>query len=43
MMALVRIRPRSGPMPKCIHISATMPETVVRLLEEISGMALERA
>ena len=28
------------PMPNCISINATMPDTVVRLLEEISGIAL---
>ena len=31
------------PMPNCMNMSATMPEIVVRLLEEISGMALLRA
>ena len=43
MMAFVITRPRSMPMPNCMNMSATMPEIVVRLLEEISGMALLRA
>ena len=43
MIAFVSTRPRSIPIPNCISISATMPETVVRLLEEISGIALLRA
>ena len=43
IMALVSTLPRSMPMPNCINISAIMPDTVVRLEEEISGMALLRA
>ena len=39
-IALVKTRPKSIPMPNCISIKATMPDTVVRLLEEISGIAL---
>ncbi len=43
MIALVRTRPRSIPIPNCISIRATIPDTVVRLLEDISGIALLRA
>ncbi len=43
IIAFVRTRPRSMPIPNCINIKATMPDTVVRLLEEISGIALLKA
>ena len=42
-MALMRTLPISNPMPNCMNISAPKPEMVVKLLAEISGMALLKA
>ena len=39
-IALVSTRPISMPIPNCISIRASMPDIVVRLLEEISTIAL---
>ena len=43
IMLLIRTMPISAPILNCMVVSATSPETVVRLLEEISMIALERA
>ena len=42
-IAFARIIPISYPILNCINIMATMPETVVRELDEISGIAFDRA
>lgn len=42
-MALMSTRPRSKPMRNCINIMAAKPETVVKLLEAMAGMAAARA
>ena len=43
MMPLARTIPISKPIRSCMSIRATSPDMVVRLEEEISTMALERA
>ena len=39
-IALISTMPRSRPSLNCINIIAISPETVVRQLDEISGIAL---
>ena len=43
IMALVSTRPRSGPMPYSMNMRAIIPATVVRELDDISGIAFSRA
>ena len=40
MIALIKTMPMSKPIRNCINIMAAKPASVVRQLEEISGMAL---
>ena len=42
-IAFTMTRPRSIPIPNSINIRATIPEMVVKLEEEISGIALLKA
>ena len=42
-MARIRHNAISLPMPNCMNIMAIRPPTVVRELEEISGIALLKA
>ena len=42
-MALMRQMAISGPILNCMNIMATRPPTVVRQLDEISGMLLDSA
>ena len=40
IIALIRTTARSSPILNCMNASARRPDTVVRLLDEISGIAL---